>query len=115
MTDEELKDIQREWSENTIEYRESLARQISKNITIRSYENGNSKDETRPTTEIEADIIYKICLGAMATFGYRMNSDTQSVLNALLDTAEFTLNRFIPEANGYDTIYIPLKKAFGIW
>ena len=88
-----------------------FADSVSKLITIRSYDNGNSRDETRETTGVERDIIWKIAFAVFLSYGYRSNGNIDSIL----DMAEFTLHRFLPEANTYDTIYIPCKKIMGIW
>ena len=86
-----------------------IARDISGSIVIRNYIDGNSHDTHRKTTASEKEIIYNIAYGAMLAYGYR--GDIQSIL----DTAEFTLKQFLPEANGYDTIYIPLRNVTETW
>jgi hypothetical protein len=101
----------REFRELKEEDLKHIADSISKLITIRSYEDGNSRDDTRETTRFERDIIWKIAYAALISYGYRSDGSVDSIL----DMAEFTLMRFLPEANTYDTIYIPLKKAMGLW
>lgn len=87
------------------------ARDIAGSIVIRQYdERGNSSDIRRATTEIESEIIRKIAYGAMLAYRWR-GRDIQSIL----DTAEFTLDLFLPEANGYDTIYTPLRNVTETW
>lgn len=88
-----------------------MAREISSYITIRTYENGNSRDETYETNEVQADIIKNIAFAAFVAYGHRTNAN----LDSILDMAEFTLHQFIPEANSYDTLYIPIKKKIGEW
>lgn len=105
---------QREFAETSMEYRKEKAREISKQITIRSYIDGNSKDETRPTTNVEADVLYKLALGAMGAYGYRSEESGGSI-DSIMDTMEMTCHQFIPECNAYDSLYIPVKKALGIW
>lgn len=92
------------------DYRD-LADKIADTITIRNYNDHGSEDVSRPTTKIERDIISKIAIGAMDTYGYTTNADAWSICNQ----AEFTLMQFLPEANTYDTIYTPLMKCFGVW
>lgn len=95
---------------NNQDYKD-MAREISSYITIRTYENGNSRDETYETDEVQADIIKNIAFAAFVAYGHRANAN----LDSILDMAEFTLHQFIPEANSYDTLYIPIKKAIGEW
>lgn len=102
---------QREFAETTTEYREELAKEIAKTITIRSYKDGCSYDEARPTTLVEENIIFNLVMAAFGAYGYRAEGNVDSIL----DMAEMSLHRFIPEANAYDSIYIPFKKAVGIW
>ena len=84
----------------------ALANEIAEHITIRSYHDGNSCDTTRKATEAEGDIIAKIAYSAMLSYEWKDDAS----LDEILDMAEFTLMQFIPEANTYDTIYIPLRK-----
>lgn len=102
---------QREFAELGQDEYQFRANRIAENITIRSYIDGNSNDEVRPTTEIEKRIIKELAYAAMLAYGYRNDGNVDSVL----DMAEFALHRFIPEANSYDTLYIPLKKEIGLW
>lgn len=105
---------QAQWSQTTEKEMKDLARGISGYITIRTYENGSSKDTTRVSTEKEAKAIYGIVYAAMLAYGFRQDADLYSIL----DTAEFSGHFLISdteEVNCYDTIYIPLQKVMGDW
>ena len=91
---------------------ESMAWDIAKTLTIRTYDETGSHDTIRDTTSIEENIIAEIAVGAMNTFGYcGEDADASTICNM----AEFVLMRFMPEVNTYDTIYIPLMKCFEQW
>lgn len=82
--------------------------QLAESIVIRDYVDGCSRDTRRAATEPEREIIKNIAYGAMLAYLYRSNGGS---IDSILDMAEFTLRQFIPEANTYDTIYIPLRKV----
>lgn len=90
---------------------EELADAVSSHITIRTYDKTGSHDDTRETTQVEKAIIKKIARSAFLSFGYGDSMDLDTIANM----AEFTLMQFIPEANTYDTIYIPIMKLTGKW
>jgi len=75
------------------------AQEHSKTIVIRTYTGGTSYDERRATTKVERQIIENVIFGALLVIN--RNGDTQ----AAMDTAEHIGNLFIPEMNGYDTVY----------
>ena len=91
-----------------------IANEYSNEIVIRSYVDGCSFDDRRKTTLSEKKIIYKILYAAMISYGYR-NEENGGSIDAVLDMAEFTLMQFLPEANSYDTVYIPLRKITKTW
>ena len=89
---------------------------MSETIMIRTYENGNSNDTRRKTTKPEKAIIYKIAYGALLALNHGEEvRSSRMAEQSIIDTAEYTIDLFIPECNGYDTIYIPLKKALANW
>lgn len=100
----------REFREKYNDYR-PLAEEIAKDITIRTYVDGCSHDDKRPATDAEKDIICKIVYSALLAYGWSDNAR----LDSILDTAEFTLHQFIPTANSYDTIYIPIRRLTETW
>ena len=106
MTGEEFA---RKYDENQLK---EIARDIAGSIMIREYINGNSYDTRRQTTKKEQEIIRNIAYGAMLAYRFR-----KSDIDGILDEAEFTLMQFLPEANTYDTIYIPIRKVTktGCW
>lgn len=97
--------------EITNEFIDEKTKEIASKITIRSYENGNSKDTTRESTEPEREIIHRFIYAMFLAYRWNVNSSVDSIC----DMAEFALHQFIPEANTYDTIYIPFKTAIGVW
>ena len=106
---------QTEWAAKSDREYKSWAREIAKHITIRTYIDGNSQDNTRESTPEEENAIYGILMGAMLAYGWRAEGN----LDSILDTAEFSGHYLIPckegEVNCYDTIYIPLQKTMGEW
>ena len=93
-----------------------IANKISDTIMIRTYENGNSYDNRRNTTTIEEAIIYKIAYGALLGLNYGDDCrKSRFAEQKIIDTVEFIIDQFIPDCNGYDTIYLPLKKAIREW
>ncbi len=93
-----------------------IADRISDTIMIRTYTNGNSNDERRATTPEEKSIIYKIAYGALLGLNWGEDCRASRIAEQkIIDTAEFQIGLFIPECNGYDTIYIPLKNAVKNW
>ena len=93
-----------------------IAEAMSETIMIRTYENGNSNDTRRKTTKPEKAIIYKIAYGALLALNHGEEvRSSRMAEQSIVDSAEYTIDLFIPECNGYDTIYIPLKKALASW
>lgn len=92
------------------------AKAIAETITIRTYKNGNSEDTQRPSNPQEKEIILNIAYGALLGMNCNeKNRVSDEIAQAIIDTAEYTVNRFLPDCNGYDTIYCPLKKAVREW
>lgn len=101
----------KEFKKYSDENLKAVAKFISCTITIRTYDKkGNSKDEERSSTKPEREIIHNIAYAALWSYRWREDCNVDSIL----DVAEMTLKMFIPEANGYDTIYLPLKRAMGL-
>lgn len=96
---------------NNLQLKE-LALRISEKITIRTYVRGSSNDETRQSTVTEKEIIFKIAYGALLTLN---TTDNNHAEQKIIDCAEYTVNQFLPDCNGYDTIYCPLKKVLREW
>lgn len=95
---------------------QQIANEIAETIVIRTYVNGCSRDERRTTTEPEREILRKIARTALSSMNYgeKMRA-SKELTQAVIDTAEFALINFIPEANAYDSIYIPLTRVVAKW
>ena len=89
-----------------------LAMKIYERITIRTYVHGNSNDEERKSRAQEKRIIFNIAYGALLTLN---TTDDNHAEQKIIDCAEYTVNQFLPDCNGYNTIYCPLKKALREW
>lgn len=89
-----------------------IARDIAESVVIRTYVDGCSEDVRRETTASEKEAIKAIAESALFAYSARQNG-----IDAILDMAEFMMHRLVPEANAYDSIYIPLRKVTetGLW
>lgn len=93
-----------------------MAEAISEEIVIRTIENGNSRDTRRKASKPEKAIIYKIAYGALLALNHGEEARSSRLAEqSIVDGAEFTIDLFIPDCNGYDTMYRPLKKAITEW
>lgn len=84
---------------------QEIAREKSKTIVIRTYNNGNSNDERRDATPEEQENIYKLLYAGLLAINFRHGKEYQGVM----DACEYAGHLFLPEnTNCYDTIYLPL-------
>lgn len=90
-----------------------IANKICETITIRSYNEYGSVDTERPTTDEEKDIMFKIVYGALFTFYW--DNVTEAKGQAVAYAMEIVFTQFFPNANGYLSIYRPLKEVFKLW
>lgn len=104
---------QNEWRKFSVKERREMAKAISQKITIRTYDDTGSHDTTRRSTKREQRILENIVVAAFSAYAYREDGNIDSIL----DMAEFTLMQFIPDANTYDSVYIPIREATqtGLW
>ena len=84
---------------------------VSNTICIRSYENGCSEDIKKKATKKQKETIYNIVYGALCALNFDRSAKHDSILN----TAEFTVNQFLPDCNGYITVYNPLFRFIENW
>ena len=84
----------------------AYAEKKAESIMIRSYNEHGSRDERRKTTKTEKRIISAVILGGLLAI--RDGADRQSVQ----DACEYIGKLQIPEMNGYDTIYNPIRDYF---
>lgn len=93
-----------------------MAAEIAENITIRTHEDGNSKDTRRKATKAENDILYKIALSALLGLSHGEEArQSKEAEDAIINSAEYACILFLPNANSYDTIYTPLRKTVANW
>lgn len=82
----------------------SMAAEKAETIVIRTYENGISQDEERPSTETEKTILINLIYGALLAIRFRDDS-----AQAAMDTAEFISHGFFDGINCYYSVYLPIQ------
>ena len=87
-----------------------VAQELSQEIVIRD----ESGDTRRRSTTPEREILYRIINSALLTLNYGEHRKTGSE-QAILDQAEFACIAFLPECNGYLTIYRPIQRYIEEW
>lgn len=93
-----------------------MAAEIAKHITIRTYKDGCSNDARRKTTKAEEEIIYKLSYSALLGLNHGENARQSKIAeDAIINAIEYTLLLMIPDANTYDTIYLPLRRTVENW
>lgn len=93
-----------------------MAREMAKTITIRTYVDGCSHDETRPATEAESDILYKLALSALLGLNHGESArEEMTAEDAIINAIEYTLLLMIPEANSYNSLYLKLRRMMENW
>lgn len=97
---------------------------ISGTVTVRSYVDGNSRDDKRPATEEEHAALRAVAQGALnqLNFSRVINREAEQ---AVVDTAEWILTALLnagqfvgpydTHVNPYDTIYLPLQRVIAAW
>lgn len=102
------KEPERKWMpESTLR---NAARDLAAEIVIRD---GNDEIRRYSTTP-EREILYRITYAALLTLNSGENRKI-SAEQTILYHAEFNCNLFLPECNGYLTIYLPLKRILEDW
>ena len=99
----------------TFEELNTIATEISQYITIRTYENGCSKDTTRKALKKERETIYNIVRAALGMLNEPISRKNEDITRAILLTAELTADYMLKDVNGYDTVYLPLRKVLKNW
>ena len=94
----------REFSEYALR---NEAHKAAQTISIRSYDNGSSKDTRRNSTSDEATIIENCIYGALLTIKSNATIEAQK---PAMDTAEMIADLSISNINGYDSVYNPVLR-----
>lgn len=93
-----------------------MAREIAAHITIRTHENGHSVDTRRDSTNAERNTLYNLALSALLALNHGEESRKSKIAeDAIINAAEYALILMLPDANSYDSIYTPLRKAVANW
>jgi hypothetical protein len=81
------------------------AKNISKTVVIRSFENGSSDDNRRESTAAEAELVERAIAAALVAIRAGYNADSAKA------TAEFFIlhNSGETHINTYDSVYIPIN------
>ena len=95
---------------------ESELREIAEKIAEEIVVRGHSIDTRRPSSASEHQVIFNVAYGALLGLNWGdACRNSRDMTQAIIDTAEYTLDLFLPNVNGYDTIYNPLQDAVRDW
>lgn len=86
------------------EYAES----VSNTLYIRTYNNGNSDDTKRQTTESEKGILTNLIYGALLAASW--HGLEENAVQGAKNTAEFIARLMIPNINGYLSVYLQIAE-----
>lgn len=93
-----------------------MAAEIAAHITIRTKENGCTRDTRRESTKAERDTLYKLSLSALLGLNHGEEArQSKAAEDAIINAIEYTLILMIPNANSYDSLYLPLRRAVENW
>lgn len=81
-----------------------FAKEASKSVVIRSWNNGNSNDDRRESTKIESEIVERAIVASLIAIKNGYDVDSAKA------TAEFFViyNSGETHINTYDSVYIPI-------
>lgn len=96
---------------------QAMADELSSTIVIRTYDaNGNSHDVRRkPLTTEERENLRKVFYTALVTINRNRDVSEVYYVQGVIDMAEFMIDKLIPYVNGYDSMYLPLKRVVKEW
>lgn len=94
----------------------AIAEKLSRYISIRTYVNGGtSQDTKRLSTLEEQSILTRIFYAALLTLRTALVSNSPDCSYAIISNAEYTAMQFIENCNTYDTIAQPLDSVIANW
>lgn len=100
----------------TPEQLDLMVKELSNIIYIRT---DDHRDVKREATETEKRTLYTIFYSALAAMNYYRHQSTKEIMDAhdkgIINMAEFTVDRLIPNVNGYLSVYIPLHDVIKTW
>lgn len=88
-----------------------IAKEMSENeITIRTYDGGNSQDVSKVPTFKETEDLEDVFFSALWTLNWHSQSLTHDKVRAIEDMAEISAVVKVKDINGYNSVYIPLAR-----
>ena len=96
---------------------QTMADELASTIVIRTYdENGNSHDVRRkPLSAEEREKLRGIFYMTLVTINRNRDVNEVGYVQGVIDMAEFMIDKLIPYVNGYDSMYLPLKRVVKEW
>lgn len=92
-----------------------IARRCARSLVIRSYNESGSLDTWRECTVDEHAKLFNIAFAALLSLNFYGRVAGPELIKGVLECSEFTLQRFIPDANTYDSLYNKLRCVIDVW
>ena len=89
-----------------------IAEQLSQNIRIRTKERN---DIRRDATDEERKALYNVIFSALFTANEFRENFNDTIKSVIKHNAETTIDSFLPDCNGYLSVYNPLDNALTEW